>query len=144
MEGEVKANGVAGCQRPYKMNLHHGMVGPVAIVRRDELHLLRKISVAVGGEMADGNAADFFFRIIAGASANAAFQVSFIRERRLRTKRIQIEMKGKCIERLPGKIFIVEGFGGVDGFLIGIDAGIDSIRDHPLRERMSGRRIGCN
>jgi hypothetical protein len=77
----------------------------------------------------DGDAAAFFVRVgvVAYVVADAAAEVGFAGEGGLGTEGVEVEMEGEGVERLAGEVFVGEGLGGVQGFVVGVEPGVDGV-----------------
>ena len=51
---------------------------------------------------------------------------------------IEIEMEGERGERLAGEVFVGEGLGGVEGFPVGVEFGVDGVGGDAGGERGGG------
>ena len=80
VKDDVEGDGLVGGHRARELDLHHGVIVHVAIVGRDELHRLRDVTEAVGGDCLDLDSADLLGRVGVFDGANAAVGLGFIRE----------------------------------------------------------------
>ncbi len=51
-------------------------------------------------------------------------------------------MKGDGGERLAGEVFVGDGFGGVEGFVVGVEGGVDGVGDDASGEWLAAGRVG--
>ena len=134
VEGKVKPNSFVGRDRAAELDQHHGMVGGVAIIGRNEGPRFRKISEALGGDRLDVDAAYLLRWIGVLYGADAAVGVGLVGEAGFRPKGIQIKVKGKAVERPPGEILVFQCLGGVEGLGVRIELGVDDVSNNALRE----------
>ena len=125
-------------------NFGYGVVLCVAVVGGDEVHGRGEVAVTVGVDVRDGDAAEFFggVVVVGFGVANAAVEVSLAGEGGLGTEGVEVEVEGDGGEGLAGEVFVGEGFGGVERFLVGVEAGVDGVGDDACGERLASGRVG--
>ena len=74
----------------------------------------------------------------------AAGEVGFSGEGGLGTEGVEVEMEGNGGEGLASQIFVGDGLGGVEGFFVGVEAGVDVVVDDAGGERLAAWRVGSD
>ena len=111
VKGEMEANRLARRERFGKGDLHHRMVVLIAIVGRSELHALREVAIALGGDALDVDGALLPVRV---GDAYAVL-VRLPGKGGLGTESVEVEVKRNGGNGLVGGIAIFEDLGRIQG-----------------------------
>src|ERR1700733_14349154 len=116
----------------------------VAVVGCDEAEGRGEVAVVVGVDVGDGDAAALFgwVFVFVFAVADAATEVGLAGEGGLGAEGVEVEMERNCGEGLAGEVFVGEGFGGVEGFFVGVEMGVDGVGDDSCGERLTVGGVG--
>src|SRR5215471_1121839 len=92
----VEGDGVVGSEQMRKSDFGYGVILGVAVVGSDEVHGWRQVAVAVGFDVIDGDAAEFFRRIFIFGFwvSDASVEVGFSGKRGLGAEGVEVEVKG--------------------------------------------------
>ena len=144
MKGHVEGDGVIGSERVGESDLGYGVVLRVAVVGSDEVHGGGEVAVAVGVDVGDGDAAEFFGGVVVAdrCVADSAVEAGLAGEGGLGAEGVEVEVEGDRGEGLAGEVFVGEGFGGIERFPVGVEMGVDRVGDDAGGERLAVGGVG--
>ena len=135
-ELDLELHAFARSDRSRQLHLEDRLVVRIAIVGRDELHLLGQVSHAHHFE-GSHLVGSVVLRLphVQPAGSKITVAMRFMHPRRLLLKRVQIEMKGKRVQRLTSEVVIGQRLSGFHRMLRRVVLGIDLIGHDSLRQR---------